>query len=83
VAIDRFWSRQRQWARWIPFLTGPAFLWMVITLLALFAIRAHRLRRAKQRRLWEAEEQSEIEPALRERLVDSDPNASGGAYEVH
>jgi len=83
VAIDRFWSRQRQWARWIPFLTGPAFLWMAITLLALFAIRAHRLRRAKQRRLWEAEEQSEIEPALRERLVDSDPNASGGAYEVH
>ena len=83
VAIDRFWSRQRQWERWIPLLTGPAFLWMVITLLALYAIRAHHRRRANQRRLWEAEEQAESERVLRERLLDSDPDASGGAYEVH
>ena len=83
VAVDRFWSRQRQWGRWIPFLAGPAFLWMVITLLALYAIRAHRRRRTEQRRLWEAEEQAETEQVLRQRLVDADPGASGGAYEVH
>jgi di/tricarboxylate transporter len=83
VAVDRFWSRQRQWGRWIPFLAGPAFLWMVITLLALYAIRAHRRRRTEQRRLWEAEEQAETEQVLRQRLVDGDPGASGGAYEMH
>ncbi len=67
VAVDRFWSRQRLWGRWIPFLTGPVFLWMVITLLALYAIGAHRRRRAEQRRLWEAEEQAETERVLRAR----------------
>ena len=54
--VEGFWSRQRLWGRWIPFLTGPTFLWMVITLLALFAIRTHRVRRVEQRRLWDAEE---------------------------
>ena len=78
-AIDRFWGRQRLWGRWIPFLTGPAFLWMVITLLALFAIRTHTVRRAEQRRLWEEEEaqQTAAERALQ------DSGASGGSYEVH
>ena len=83
VAVDRFWSRHRQWGRWIPFFAGPAFLWMVITLLALYAIRAHRRRRTEQRRLWEAEEQAETEQVLRQRLVDADPGASGGAFEGH
>ena len=83
AAVDRFWSRQRLWGRWIPFLAGPAFLWMTITLLALYAIRAHRRRRAAQRRLWYEEEQAEAERALRQRLLDSDPGASGGSYEVH
>jgi len=77
-AIDRFWNRQRLWGRWIPFLTGPVFLWMVITLLALFAIRTHRVRRAEQRRLWdeEEEEQAVAKRALRGRLLDGDPGAS-------
>ena len=79
AAVDRFWSRQRLWRRWIPFLSGPAFLWMVITLLALYAIRAHRLRRAEQRRRWEEEEQAEAQRVLRERLLDADPDSS----EVH
>ena len=82
-AIDRFWSRQRVWGRWIPFLTGPAFLWMVITLLALFAIRSHRVRRAEQRRLWDEEERAAAERALRDRLLDGDPGASSESYEVH
>ena len=83
VAVDRFWGRQRLWGRWIPFLAGPVFLWMVITLLALYAIRAHRRRRAEQRRLWEAEERAATERVLRERLLDADPGASGSSYEVH
>ncbi len=83
AAINRFWSRQRLWGRWIPFLTGPTFLWMAITLFALYAIRAHSLRRARQRRLWAEEEQAEAERILRERLLDGDPGASGSSYEAH
>ena len=83
VTVDRFWNRQRLWERWIPFLTGPTFLWMVITLLALVAIKAQRLRRAEQRRLWEEEEQAEADRALRERLAHADPGVSGNSYEVH
>jgi len=79
-AIDRFWNRQRLWGRWIPFLTGPTFLWMVITLLALFAIWTHRVRRAAQRRLWDQEEQAAAaaaaERALQERLLNGDPGTS-------
>ena len=80
TAVDRFWSRQRLWGRWIPFLSGPAFLWMVITLLALYAFRAHCLRRAEQRRRWEEEEQAEAERA---RLLDADPGAPDSSYEGH
>ena len=83
VAIDRFWSRQRLWERWIPFLTGPSFLWMVITLLALYAIAAHRRRRAERRRLWEAEEQTETERVLRKSLSNADSGAPGRSYKVH
>ena len=83
TAVDRFWSRQRLWGRWVPFLTGPAFLWMVITVLALYAIRRHRLRRAAQQRLWEEEERADTERALRMRLLDAEPAGSDSSYDVH
>jgi hypothetical protein len=83
AAVDRFWSRQHLWRRWVPFLTGPAFLWSAITLLALFAIAAHRRRRAAQRRAWDAEEEAEIARVATARLLESDPDASGSSYDVH
>jgi hypothetical protein len=89
AAVDRFWSRQRLWERWLPFLTGPAFLWMVITLLALYAIKRHRLRRVEQRRLWDDEEQADTEQVSRGRRedanrdIDLDTDESHGSYEVH
>ena len=83
AAVDRFWRRQHLWRRWVPFLTGPAFLWSVITLLALFAIAAHRRRRAAQRRAWDEEEEAEIARVARARLWESDPDASGSSYDVH
>jgi len=83
TAVDRFWSRQRLWERWMPFLVGPAFLWMVITLLALYAIRRHRLRRAAQQRLWAEEDRAEAERALRLRLLDAEPVGSDSSYDVH
>ena len=83
AAVDRFWDSQRMWGWWIPFLTGPAFLWMVITLLALYAIIAHCRRRAEQRRRWDDEERAAAEQALRDRLIEADPTAPGSSYEVH
>ncbi len=74
-ALDRFWSRQQLWGRWLPFLTGPAFLWTVITLLALLAIGTTRRRRAQQRRIWDEEERAEEDRLARERLLESDPGA--------
>ena len=59
AAEDTFWARQRLWERWIPMLTRPFTLWMGVTLLALYAIWAHRRKRAAQRRKWEEEEQKE------------------------
>lgn len=75
-ALDRFWSHQRLWGRWLPFLTGPAFLWAMITILALFAIGANRRRRAAQRRVWDEEETTDAERAVRERLLKGEPGGT-------
>ena len=72
------------WIRWIAFAGRPLFQWMVITLLALCAIYAHRRRRAEQRRRWEEEEALAVaEDLLRQRLRDADPRAPGSAYDKH
>jgi len=34
-----FWHRHRFWTTWVPFLTTQTALWMIVTLLALYAIR--------------------------------------------
>jgi len=56
-AEDSFWSRQTFWYRWVPVLTSSATLWLLITLLALWAIRQRRRRDAAQRRIWDDEEE--------------------------
>jgi len=55
-----FWERQTFWYRWVPFLSSSAVLWILITLLALWAIQRRRRRDAAQRALWEAEEAARI-----------------------
>jgi hypothetical protein len=52
-----FWSRQTFWYRWVPVLTSSVTLWLLVTLLALWAIRRRRARDAALRRLWDAEEE--------------------------
>jgi hypothetical protein len=61
AAEDSFWSRQTFWYRWVPVLTSSVTLWLLITLLALWAIRHRRRRDAAQRRIWEEEEALERE----------------------
>jgi 4-amino-4-deoxy-L-arabinose transferase-like glycosyltransferase len=52
-----FWDRQTFWYRWVPVLTSSVTLWMLVTALALWAIRRRRARDAAQRRIWEEEEE--------------------------
>lgn len=52
-----FWSDQSFWYRWIPILTSSALLWVLITLLFLWAVRRRRARDAALRRMWEEEEE--------------------------
>jgi len=64
-AEDSFWSRQTFWYRWVPVLTSSVTLWLLITLLALWAIRHRRRRDAAQRRIWEEEEEARERERLR------------------
>jgi hypothetical protein len=56
-AESSFWDRQTFWYRWVPVLTSSVALWMLITALALWAIRRRRKRDAAQRRIWDEEEE--------------------------
>jgi len=66
AAEDSFWSRQTLWYRWVPVLTSSVTLWLLITLLALWAIRHRRRRDAAQRRIWEEEEEARERERLRQ-----------------
>jgi hypothetical protein len=51
-----FWNRHRFWTRWGPFFTTADALWMIVTLLAIYAIFRRRQQRAALRRKWEEDE---------------------------
>lgn len=57
AAESSFWDRQTFWYRWVPVLTSGVTLWILVTLLALWAIRRRRARDAAQRRIWDEEEE--------------------------
>jgi hypothetical protein len=56
-AESSFWSRQTFWYRWVPILTSSVTLWLLVTFLALWAIRRRGARDAALRRIWDAEEE--------------------------
>jgi hypothetical protein len=56
AAAGDFWARQTFWYRWVPLLTSSVTLWILVTLLALWAMRKRRARDTAQRRLWEEED---------------------------
>jgi hypothetical protein len=51
-----FWRRQSFWYRWVPILTSSVTLWMLITMLAVWAMGKRRARDAALRRRWDEEE---------------------------
>ncbi|HEX9941993.1 MAG TPA: hypothetical protein VGG03_08255 [Thermoanaerobaculia bacterium] len=57
AAESSFWSRQTFWHRWVPVLTSSIALWMLVTLLAFWAIKRRRARDAALRRIWDEEEE--------------------------
>lgn len=56
-AETSFWQRQSFWYRWVPILTSSALLWVLVTLLFLWAVKRRRARDAALRRMWEDEEE--------------------------
>jgi hypothetical protein len=50
-----FWQRQRIWTTWVPIFTSSATIWVLVTLLALLAIRRRRQKNAEIERKWEEE----------------------------
>lgn len=57
-----FWRRQSFWYRWVPLLTSSVTLWLLITLLAIWAMGKRRARDAALRRRWEEEEEERRVP---------------------
>jgi hypothetical protein len=57
AAESSFWDRQTFWYRWVPVLTSSVTLWMIVTLLALWAIKRRRARDAALRRIWDEEDE--------------------------
>ncbi|HEY4595212.1 MAG TPA: hypothetical protein VIJ02_02335, partial [Thermoanaerobaculia bacterium] len=57
AAESSFWDRQTFWYRWVPVLTSSVTLWMIVTLLALWAIKRRRQRDAALRQMWDAEDE--------------------------
>jgi hypothetical protein len=51
-----FWRRETLWYRWVPILTSSVTLWLLITLLAMWAMGKRRARDAALRRMWEDED---------------------------
>jgi hypothetical protein len=57
TAESSFWDRQTFWYRWVPALTSSVTLWMIVTLLALWAMKRRRARDAALRRRWDEEDE--------------------------
>jgi hypothetical protein len=56
-AAERAWEGYRRWSRWLPLLTDASAVWTLILLLSFVAFFARIVRRVRQRRRWEEEEQ--------------------------
>jgi Peptidase MA superfamily len=65
-----FHAELTSWTRQIPLLTSPFVLWMIVTLLALFAIYVRYRRSAERRRKWAEEEARDAGWVAEETLAD-------------
>ncbi len=68
-----FHAELTSWTRRLPLLTSPFVLWMMVTLLALFAICVRRRRSAERRRKWAEEDARDSSWLPEETLADETP----------
>ncbi len=61
---ERFWRHLDIWSKWVPILSSSTTLWLLITLLALWAFKRRRERDAEQLAAWDEEERRRLEAAL-------------------
>lgn len=54
-AESDFWDGQRIWTTWIPIFTSSATVWIIVTLLAIWAIQRRRQKNAEIERRWKEE----------------------------
>ena len=69
-AERRFHVELTSWTRQLPLLTSPFVLWMIVTLLALFAIYVRGRRSAERRRKWAEEDAGDAGWLAEESLTD-------------
>jgi hypothetical protein len=72
-AEHSFHAELTSWTRRLPFLTSPSVLWMIVTLLALFAIYVRYRRSAIRRRKWAEEDARDAGWLAEETLADETP----------
>jgi hypothetical protein len=56
-AESEFWDAQRVWTTWIPILTSSATVWMIVTVIAIIAIRKRRQKDAEMKDRWDKEDE--------------------------
>jgi hypothetical protein len=56
-----FHAELTSWTRWLPLLTSPFVIWMVVTLLAVYAIYVRSRRRAERHRKWAEEDGGDMD----------------------
>lgn len=83
AAESAFWGRHALWYRWVPILTSSVTLWMLVALLALWAIRRRRARDAEIRERWAAEEEARRVIRLETRESADEPIEDSGDERVH
>ncbi len=71
VEEQRFWRHLDIWSKWVPLLSSSTTLWMLITLLALWAFRRRRQRDTEQLAAWDEEERQRLEQILTRSSTDS------------
>ncbi len=65
----RFWRHLDIWSKWVPLLSSSTTLWILITLLALWAFKRRRERDAEQLAAWDEEEIRRLEQATTDTWV--------------
>ncbi len=61
VEEGRFWRHLDIWSKWVPLLSSSTTLWMMITVLALWAFRRRRQRDAELLAAWDEEERRQAQ----------------------